>query len=217
MRAHANAIRERLHVDTTGWRGLTEPVHALPVVQEAVARDRKLAFQYRKPDGELSERTVEPLGLVAKGSAWYLVANTSEGFRTFRVSRIDEASVLDLSSPRPPGFDLAAHWKLSTDQLRESRKRYKVTLRVEPRAAERFLFWGYAPVRGVPNRGGGGWVTRDVDFDDEDQACFVVLGLGPRAEVLAPAGLRARVAKDLAEVIRRARPTRTRVRRTGPS
>ena len=68
MRAQANSIRQRLHIDTTGWRGLTETVDALPVVQEAVARDRKLTFHYRKPDGERSERTVDPLGLVAKGA-----------------------------------------------------------------------------------------------------------------------------------------------------
>ena len=205
MRAQANSIRQRLHIDTTGWRGLTETVLALPVVQEAVARDRRLAFHYRKPDGERTERSVDPLGLVAKGSAWYLVANTNEGFRTFRVSRMDHAILLDARSERPPGFDLAAHWKSSTDQLREGRRRYPATFRVEPRAAERLVMWrGPAPPGAAGRTRKDGWVTRDVEFDDEDQACFVALGFGPRAEVLSPERLRLRVARDVAELMARA-------------
>lgn len=199
MRAQANSIRQRLHVDTTGWRGLTETVDALPAVQEAVARDRKLAFHYRKPDGERSERTVDPLGLVAKGSAWYLVANSSDGFRTFRVSRIEKAVLLPAASERPAGFDLAAYWKASTDALRENRRRYVATLKVEARAAERLAMWRCTAPRTSATRGPvDGWVTREVEFDDEDQACFVALGFGPRAEVLGPERLRDRVRSDLA-------------------
>jgi len=198
MRAQANAIRQRLHVDTTGWRGLTETVDALPVVQEAVARDRKLTFHYQKPDGERSERTVDPLGLVAKGSAWYLVASTGEGFRTFRVSRIDQAVLLATPSDRPVGFDLAAHWKSSTDQLRESRRRYVATLSVEPRASERLAMWRSTSPRSPAGRSPvDGWVTREVEFDDEDQACFVALGFGPRAAVLWPESLRERVRREV--------------------
>jgi predicted DNA-binding transcriptional regulator YafY len=39
-------------------------------------------------------------------------------------------------------------------------------------------------------------VTLSVPFDDEAQAAFVVLGLGPRVDVIQPASLRARVAAD---------------------
>jgi len=197
MRAQANAIRQRLHVDTTGWRGLSETVDALPIVQDAVARDRRLTFHYRKPDGERTERTVDPLGLVAKGSAWYLVANTGEGFRTFRVSRVENARVLETASERPSGFDLATHWKTSTDQLRESRKRYAATLRVESGYADRLAMWRCTKPRVGSAASPDGWVVREVEFDDEEQACFVALGLGPRAEVLAPAALRDRVRKDI--------------------
>ncbi len=196
MRAQANAIRQRLHVDTTGWRGLSETVDALPIVQDGVARDRKLTFHYRKRDGERTERTVDPLGLVAKGSAWYLVANSTEGFRTFRVSRIENALVMETPSERPAGFDLAAHWKTSTDQLRESQRRYAATLRVEPRYADRLAMWRCTTPQEAAQSQPDDWVVREVEFDDEEQACFVALGLGPRAEVLAPAALRERVRKD---------------------
>src|SRR6185503_18243180 len=91
LRAQAASIRQRLHVDTTGWRGATENLAMLPVVQEAVSRDRKLGFRYWRAGRESVERAVDPLGLVAKGSAWYLVARTADGLRTYRVSRMEEA------------------------------------------------------------------------------------------------------------------------------
>ena len=35
------------------------------------------------------------------------------------------------------------------------------------------------------------WVTLRVQFDDEEGACFVVLGLGPVVDVIEPASLHA--------------------------
>src|SRR5262249_7208216 len=91
LREQAVSIRQRLHVDTTAWRGSTDNLAMLPIVQDAVAHDRKLSIQYRPTGRERGERTIDPLGLVAKGSTWYLVANTPRGFRTYRVSRIEDA------------------------------------------------------------------------------------------------------------------------------
>jgi predicted DNA-binding transcriptional regulator YafY len=97
MRERASAMRQRLHVDPTGWRGTAENLEVLPAVQDAVARDRKLSMRYRAPAGEPGERIVDPLGLVAKGRVWYLVASTTSGLRTFRVSRIETATMLHAS------------------------------------------------------------------------------------------------------------------------
>src|SRR5438552_1762928 len=172
LRARAAFIRQRLYVDTSGWRGVAENLSFLPIVQDAVSRDRKLVIEYRKPDHQLAERTVDPLGVVAKGMTWYVVANTPEGLRTFRVSRIEKATMLEIPIERPPHFDLAAYWKSSTEKFRESRPRYSVTVRIEPRAAEDFMIWCRAkPVPSdVPDP--EGWVTLRTEFDDEDHACF---------------------------------------------
>jgi predicted DNA-binding transcriptional regulator YafY len=51
--------------------------------------------------------------------------------------------------------------------------------------------------------GSEGWVTLDVPFDDEAQAAFFVLGLGPKVDVVQPASPRARVAADHAAAIAR--------------
>ena len=208
LRARAAFIRQRLYVDTSGWRGVSENLSFLPIVQDAVSRDRKLVIEYRKPDRQLTMRTVDPLGVVAKGMTWYLVANTAEGFRTFRVSRIEKATMLDIAAERPPHFDLAAYWKSSTEKFRESRPRYVIVVRLEPRAAEEFAVWRRATPISCDAPDPEGWLTLRAEFDDEEHACFVVQGLGGRAEILEPAALRERVRASAAAVIARSqKPT----------
>jgi predicted DNA-binding transcriptional regulator YafY len=76
LRVKAAAIRERLHVDATGWNVSLEDLSMLPAVQAAVAQDCRLSFDYTRADGKRDLRTVDPLGLVAKGATWYLIART---------------------------------------------------------------------------------------------------------------------------------------------
>src|SRR5262245_30642623 len=194
LRERAASIRQRLYVDTAGWRGATENLAMLPVVQEAVSRDRKLSMIYRRhgENVEPVQRLVDPLGLVAKGSTWYLVAQTPEGFRTYRVSRIEEAQVLDMPCERPPNFDLEAHWKTSTDEFRENMPRFHATLRLAPSAAAWVRRWRLAWKELAPPDAEG-WTSFQARFYEEDEAAFVLLGLGARVEILEPVALRERV------------------------
>ena len=201
LRERAASIRQRLYVDTAGWRGTSENLAMLPIVQDAVSRDRKLSMLYRRAGADTAaERIVDPLGLVAKGSAWYLVAKTSEGFRTYRVSRIEEAAVLEISCERPPNFDLAAHWKSSTDEFRENRPRFTATLRLDASAAAWVRRWRLT------------WSEQDstflARFENEEEAAFVVLGLGAHVEVVEPIALRERVLAEAEAVIARAAAAR---------
>jgi serine phosphatase RsbU (regulator of sigma subunit)/biotin operon repressor len=129
LRERTISIQQRLYVDTTDWSGTIENLSMLPLVQEAVWRDRKLAFRYWRAGRELVERTVDPLGLVVKSSTWYLFARTPDGFRTYRVSRIEEARILDEPAERPANFDLATCWKSSTepfqDEVNQAVKAYR--------------------------------------------------------------------------------------------
>ena len=145
---------------------------------------------------------MDPLGLVAKGATWYLVALTPLGYRTFRVSRIQSATVLESPCERPPDFDLATHWKTSTTVFMESRRKLMVTLRMSPAAAERLKTWFHVTSLG-PSSPVDAWITLQARFDDEEQASFIVLGFGARAEVLAPSSLRERIDRELGEALGR--------------
>ncbi|HVO81903.1 MAG TPA: YafY family protein [Terriglobales bacterium] len=210
LRERAASIRQRLYVDTTGWRGTSEDLSMLPIVQEAVSRDRKLKIRYWKAEGRpsgrvLVYRVVDPLGLVAKGSTWYLVARTRRGFRTYRVSRIEEATLLERPSQRPENFDLAAWWEASTQRFRASMPQFEAVLHLEPGAAREMKMWHTAtevppPATGQSRR--GPWVTLRVQFADEHEARFIILGMGPRVEVIEPTTLRDRVVAEAAAVVR---------------
>jgi predicted DNA-binding transcriptional regulator YafY len=113
--------------------------------------------------------------------------------RTYRVSRIEHARLLDEAFDRPASFDLAAAWNASTDEFQEGRSTYDATLRVQPRAAEWIRIWQMATVLKTE----GPWVTIRVKFHHEDEAAFVALGLGRRAQVLAPQKLKERVREEI--------------------
>jgi predicted DNA-binding transcriptional regulator YafY len=205
LREQAASIRQRLHVDSAGWRSVPEDLSMLPTVQDAVWLDRRLAFRYRASGAEPAERRVDPLGLVAKAGSWYLVAGTPRGVRTYRVSRIEKARLLDEPSERPRDFDLAAYWRRSTEELRRTRGSYEATLRLEPSAARSMRSWRSAAAPAEKGGARDGWVTLRVQFDDEEQARFVALGFGPRADVIEPAALRQTVAADAAAAAERQR------------
>jgi len=212
MRERAASIRQRLYVDTAGWRGVAENLAMLPIVQDAVARDRKLVFQYKPSGRERAERIVDPLGLVAKGNAWYLVARAEAGFRTYRVSRIEEAKILEQPSERPPDFDLADYWNASTKRFQEGWQKCPATLRLEPRAAGWVKSWHMvSPKQAEEKPDAEGWITLSVQFDHENEARFFVLGLGSRVEVIEPASLRERVAAEVEKMVERARKSDARV------
>ena len=205
QRERVASMRERLYVDPTGWRGTSEELTMLPVVQDAIARDRQLRITYHTLTHDSRARVVSPLGLVAKAMTWYLVADGEGGVKTFRVSRIESADVLDAAVTRPRGFDLADYWTESQQRFAEERRRVAVTLRVEPITARTLRH--YQQVSELPGAADDpdGWVTVILTFEADAEATFVVNGLGPRAEVLEPAWLRDRVLTDAIAVVERLR------------
>ncbi len=195
MQAQAVSIRARLHVDSTGWRPFTENLSMLPIVQDAIARDRKLTFTYEPRHGTSDARTVDPLGIVCKQAVWYLVARTAAGMRTYRVSRMSNAVVLPAVFDRPANFDLATYWRDSTAQLQELRQPYSTTIAFSPEAAKAVKAWCRmtdttpTPRMQYPE----GWQVYRVEFEGKSQAKFVVLGLGCQARALLPKELASEV------------------------
>src|SRR5262245_37673257 len=95
-RQGAEEMRQRIHVDVLGWRRAEEAIPYLPILQEAIWQERRLRFTYGYERGGTSvERVADPLGLVAKGNIWYFVAAIEGEVRTYRVSRVRSATLLD--------------------------------------------------------------------------------------------------------------------------
>ena len=186
VREQADLARRRIHIDPRGWRDPAESIACLPGLLDAVWRGRQVRFLYARDLCEPAERTGHPLGLVAKGSTWYLVANVEGETRTYRVSRIREAAALDRPAAYPPDFDLAAHWERSTTEFRQKLPRYYATFLASPAVMRWVRFRGWRLEEEVPE---GDRVRIKLRFDIEDEAAQFALSFGGDVEVIEPAEL----------------------------
>jgi len=195
FREGAERARQRIYIDVSGWSKREEAVPFLPVLQEALWLERKLKISYeRGGNSELVERIIGPLGLVAKGSVWYLVGNVDGYVRTYRVSRISQAEVLEEQSPIPSDFNLAEYWENSSSTFKSSLPKYLATFWVAPETSLRLTFAGrFARVNETGETDARGWKKFKVGFDVEEMACEYALSFGPSLEVIEPLTLREKV------------------------
>src|SRR5436309_11459350 len=166
------------HLDTRRWFRAEDTVPHLPAMAAAPWEGRRLSARYREGTRGV-RRTLDPLGLVLKGGAWYLVARRSAGMRVYRVSRFASIRVREDGFERPEGFDLAEYWRDWSQSFEASLPRVEVKLRaselVRRRLPEDLRSAGDACV---------------VGFQSLEDAFRELLKFGPDAEVLEPAELR---------------------------
>jgi predicted DNA-binding transcriptional regulator YafY len=193
-RQNAEDIRQRIHIDIAGWGQREDAVPLLPVLQQAVWQQRRLRFTYGYDEEGAGERMGDPLGLVAKGSVWYMIVAIEGQPRTYRVSRVRSAELLDDLFERPPGFDLAAHWKESSSRFTERIPRFPSLLRVAPGALDAVRAGGrYTRIEREEPSDADGWARIVILFEDDHSACEYVLSYGPQIEVIEPETLRVAV------------------------
>ena len=195
FRQGAERARQRIYVDVSGWSRREEAVPFLPVLQEALWMERRLAIKYERGENcEPVERLISPLGLVAKGSVWYLVGAVDGHVRTYRVSRISTVDVLDEAAPVPVEFNLAEYWEQSASTLKSSAPKYLASFWVSPAVVLRLSFAGrFARVMETDETDARGWKKVRVGFDVEEMACEYAVSFGPNLEVIEPLTLREKV------------------------
>lgn len=201
-RQNAEAARQRLYIDPTGWRQRGESAPLLARVQDAVWQNRVLRMEYRGGNGALSERSVHPLGLVAKGSIWYLIAQREGETRTYRLSRIETAEVTDTPADRPADFDLARYWEQSSADFSARLPRYPVTLRVSPELLPAIRHGvGFTRIESVGEPEPDGWTRVLVNFGVEFEAHAFVLRHGNQVEIVDPPDLRDSVVRMARKIL----------------
>jgi predicted DNA-binding transcriptional regulator YafY len=204
-RRGAEYVRQRIHVDVTSWSAYAETFPHLQTIQDAVWRERKLRIVYGRGDDDCNAaaaRVVDPLGLVAKGSAWYMVAAVEGEPRSYRVSRIRSAEITDDPSVRPVGFDLAEFWESSASMFKKNLPRYEARLRAHKSVVPRLYYGGrFARVERVSEPDAEGRVEVSMRFQFEGEACEYALSFGTQVEVVEPKVLRERVVEMAKGVI----------------
>jgi predicted DNA-binding transcriptional regulator YafY len=197
VRDAARLAQQRFHVDVSGWFETPAPRAELAQVARAVFQDRRIELRYRRADGALVERRLDPLGVVLKSGLWYLIARVDGALRTYRVSRIERIAVLEEGFARPVHFDLAAFWAEASRAFEGGLEYFPVTVRLSPAGLERISLLGEASRRAPPGPDPAsdpdGWQRRTLAFERLEWAESMLLRLGPEVEVIEPASLRARM------------------------
>jgi predicted DNA-binding transcriptional regulator YafY len=168
LQERATRAQRLFHLDARGWFRAEDSVPHLPALAAAVWQGSRLRIRYRE-GSRVVQRTIDPLGLVLKAGAWYLVAHRVAGMRVYRVSRIASVRPLDEACDRPAGFDLSAYWDEWSRAFEESRPRVEVTAR-------------------------GAKGIRTLMFESLEEAQRELLRYGADLEVLEPVELRERIA-----------------------
>jgi predicted DNA-binding transcriptional regulator YafY len=176
------------HLDTRGWFRAEDTVPHLPTLAAATWQGRRLSARYRE-GRKVVHRTLDPLGLVLKGGAWYLVAHRSAGMRVYRVSRFASVRLRDDGFDRPEGFDLATYWDEWSRSFEASIPRVEVRLRASE-LVRRFL----------PKDLRVEDAEYVVRFQSLEDAYRELLKFGADAEVLEPIELRERIGRAANDV-----------------
>jgi predicted DNA-binding transcriptional regulator YafY len=204
FREEAQAAAGAIVLDPGGWdrTGRDQPPAPLllDAVQHAVVAGHQLTLTYTARDGVGTTRVIHPLGLATKGPAWYLVADTHAGLRTFRVDRMQAVEPTGEPVIRPEGFDLADAWALIAGKVDELRAPVRATALVAPEAVGWCRMSFGSRVRIGPSASDG---RVEVEFRGHHPLSLAreLAGFGNLVEVTEPAEVRAGLAQVGEELV----------------
>ena len=181
-----------IEVDFSEWGNEKEQRERFEQVKSAILECRVIRFTYYGSDGNQSDRKVEPLRLLFKGS-WYLQAFclTRQDFRTFRLSRMEHVAVTEETferrAPGPPPVAMAA----------SGAPEVKLLLRFSSQAAFR-VYDEFSPGQ-VEKQCDGGFLVH-ASFPEGGWIYGYLLSFGENVAVLSPERVR-RIILEKAEKI----------------
>jgi predicted DNA-binding transcriptional regulator YafY len=206
-RAVASEAAGRLLVEPEGdllaRRAVVEdvPGDVLGPVRRAVLDGRRLRLLYAAIDRPPAWRTVDPIGLVTVRGLGYLLATRSGADRTYRLSRIEAAVVLDEPARRPPAVDLRAVWRERSRQFRTGGDQVSVEVLLEAGRREELV--GTALTVRDETVDADGRLRLEVTFQDRRHAVWALWQAGADAEVVQPRWLRVSLRERADKIVQR--------------
>lgn len=195
-------MRQRIYIDPIWWWHDADPPHFLGEIQQAVYESRCIRAVYEHRHGSVTEHILEPYSLVAKSSAWYLIARRDGEMRTYRILRFQRVALLDTHFCRSDDFDLPTYWHHHLQEFVSITPDYTFTLRFHE---SRLPFVS----RLMPGRStvlepqdGDGWVKVRFHVESLDLAKMLVFGLGAQVAIVEPLELHMAVVQAAREMLK---------------
>ncbi len=94
-----NQLEDKISIDPFGWQIRDQTTNIqLSKIQSVLPHKRLIKIRYHASySGQMTERTVEPIGLCYYGSQWHLIAycQLRGDYRDFRVDRIEKLDIVE--------------------------------------------------------------------------------------------------------------------------
>ncbi|MEM8859066.1 MAG: YafY family protein [Chloroflexota bacterium] len=200
----AEAVQQRLILDSSRWFQPAEPLVFLTTLQDAIWQNQMIDLIYKRRNGAINRRQSRPYGLAAKAGHWYLIAEHGNKFVVYRVSRIVSVHVLSSTFARVEFFDLVKFWQNWVHEYESSLSKYPVTLRVGPQAASILsLVLGEHVQLILDDAKPDHDQVRTIQytFERRDEARMFALGMGRGIEVIDPIELREEILQMAKDVV----------------
>jgi predicted DNA-binding transcriptional regulator YafY len=185
---------ERIQAQNNDYRR----VAVLEALTEGWGTGRKVRILYRSPrSGEIRPRTISPYALEPTPSGIYVIGHDewADDLRTFKLDRLEQATVLDQAYQIPDSFDLEAHlatgWRIMAGETPQT-----VIVRFTPEVTARVRERQWHASQQVAQLDNGGCVLRVAIAEPLEMKPWI-RSWGSEAEVLEPEWLRQEIAADL--------------------
>ena len=173
-----------IDIEFSPWGSGPNAENKLLNIKRAILECTVITFDYVNANGIKSQRSVEPLQLKFKGSAWYLsgYCRMRQDIRMFRLSRIKNLELTEKTFVRRP-----------LDSIKEeepepvSQRNVTLKLRFQPQDLYR-VYDDYDEERIVKNPNGTYDVT--VTFPEDEWVYGYIMSFGNYVEVLEPPHIR---------------------------
>jgi predicted DNA-binding transcriptional regulator YafY len=195
QRAYAIKVRERVRIEQQPWGQRPQPLHLLSMLRLAVWEDRIAEVSYRNQTGQVSPKSLHPLGIVFKGGVWYCVARQGEKVSTFRAERMLSIDLSPKRFKRPKDFKLDTYWEQSQRRYESKAAGCEVCVEGALKDLEQLaVFW---PSRIDTSTAEPPRARAVVEFQLPGQALHELLAWSSLIEVLSPAAIRDEVIERL--------------------
>ena len=194
-RERASRASERFHLDPAEWYQRPPTPLCLKPLAAAILADHAVAIDYESWRGK-KVRIVEPLGLVLKAGAWYMVARYRKRHAIYRVASIHAIRTLEKRKVERRNFHLARVWQQEVSRFESSLRRARATVRIHESALSRLNVLGADAAETIraARADAEGWRTATIWIESVPHAARLLLTFNTDIEVLSPAPLRREMA-----------------------
>jgi predicted DNA-binding transcriptional regulator YafY len=183
----------------------SQAVHFSTIAAALLKRTRLWIRHYNRKEDRVTEREISPQRLVHYRDNWYVDAycHVREDLRSFAVDAIRDAELRDARAKEIPKAELDEHLA-SGYGIFAGRKVEWATLKFTPEAARWVSAQSWHPKQRARVEKDGSYVL-EIPYAQDRELLMEVLKFGADVEILAPVGLRKRVADALEQAVGRYR------------